>query len=559
MHRAIVASIAATSTFTTRTVTYGPYYSITTDGSKSTVDNSYYLYSPVGVKAGDALPIHIQFHGGGFTGGAPTSSANAEIEAFTSTGIHYMSVGYRLVATKYYYGSPAVEEEFIHAAPNGSLTLDACGRVLSLYNVRRGRTEFNTKCSFDAARALEHLLSSADAFGVDAHRISLSGSSAGGGEIKCVGCLSCLTFPIHALTFQSASSAHRRSYLTWVYHALGTNAARYTPRAIVYTMAQLDYPVENMLDMVWSQWADFVGPSTELSTILRFSDCGLIIGNPWCTEHAQTPLCNASFQKASLDRYCANETRFAETTIGDVMASQTWPQLTPHDEGIATLWYTSANMLAHQPVGPNGEKFALYVANALNSTAGMHVVHNALYARAYAKFAAQAGINYTVYYTDYASMRPCDVGSRRYAVEEHGTTTVYNYRSNMGWANRADADAAPFRGMSGSLREQLAFVCAAVGVANCTLAPGPSPGPSPGPGPSCTCPSCVPVGGCPGPLPTQCITELKKDCAVAHLPTKADCEDCIRSHAKDAIAHGCPTGPGAAQDVMKKYCVRATG
>ena len=29
------------------------------------------------------------------------------------------------------------------------------------------------------------------------------------------------------------------------------NAARYTPRGMVYTMAQLDYPVQNMLDKVW--------------------------------------------------------------------------------------------------------------------------------------------------------------------------------------------------------------------------------------------------------------------------------------------------------------------
>jgi hypothetical protein len=39
--------------------------------------------------------------------------------------------------------------------------------------------------------------------------------------------------------------------------------------------------------------------------------------------------------------------------------------------------------------------------NQLNSTAGMNVVHNALYSKNYGMFAEKAGINYTTYYTDY--------------------------------------------------------------------------------------------------------------------------------------------------------------
>ena len=68
-------------------------------------------------------------------------------------------------------------QEFIHAAANGTLTLDTTGRVLSDYKIRRGRTEFNTKCSYDAALALENLLASADTFGVDPHRISTTGTA----------------------------------------------------------------------------------------------------------------------------------------------------------------------------------------------------------------------------------------------------------------------------------------------------------------------------------------------------------------------------------------------
>lgn len=80
---------------------------------------------------------------------------------YLDNGFHYMSVGYRLVATKYLWGAAGTEEEFIHAAADGTLTLDKTGLPLSSYKVHAGRTEFNTKCSYDAAQALEHLITHA--------------------------------------------------------------------------------------------------------------------------------------------------------------------------------------------------------------------------------------------------------------------------------------------------------------------------------------------------------------------------------------------------------------
>ena len=61
--------------------------------------------------------------------------------------------------------------------------------------------------------------------------------------------------------------------------------------------------------------------------------------------------------------------------------------------------YNSDNMQA-PPLGkrvldPNS--FFLYVANHRNTTEGMSVVHNALWARRYAQFAEQAGLNYAAY------------------------------------------------------------------------------------------------------------------------------------------------------------------
>ena len=51
--------------------------------------------------------------------------------------------------------------------------------------------------------------------------------------------------------------------------------------------------------------------------------------------------------------------------------------------------------LGKRVLDPNS--FFLYVANHRNTTEGMSVVHNALWARRYAKFAEQAGLNYAAY------------------------------------------------------------------------------------------------------------------------------------------------------------------
>ena len=176
------------------------------------------------------------------------------------------------------------------------------------------------------------------------HKISTTGGSAGGGEIH---------------------------YLTWVYHALAGNAARCeltisqmkssavlviptvfserlfvvtdTPVSMVYTMAQLDYPVQNMLDKVWGLWVDDVGADTKLSQILSYADCPMIIGNPWCDANSKQTdppgvLCNQTWQKASLARYCNDQTSFNAATLGQVKSTQVFPQVTEQDKGLATLW-----------------------------------------------------------------------------------------------------------------------------------------------------------------------------------------------------------------------------
>lgn len=321
-----------------------------------------------------------------------------------------------------------------------------------------------------------------------------------------------------------------------VYHALSRggvpNAQRYTPRGMVYTMAQLDYPVQNILDRVWSLWADDIGEDTRLADILDMRDCSMIVGNPWCAcpgngcpGEDQTPLCNHTFQSLSMARYCRDSAAFEAATLGQLRATQTWPMVTEQDQGIATLWYNSLNMVKHAP-----KPFHLYVANALNSTAGMNVVHNALYARNYARYAEQAGINYTVYYTDYVGMRAADRGTRRYSVSgKGGGVDVFNYRSNFGWDTMHDGVA--FQGME-SVAEQTLFICHAHGIECTPPAPAPPPPPPPPPAP------------CPA-LPPSCYAALQTHCATARQGDA--CDACIRQYARQEIDAGC--GP-------KEVCVR---
>eukprot|EP00756_Hemistasia_phaeocysticola_P029584 Hpha_TRINITY_DN16239_c0_g8::TRINITY_DN16239_c0_g8_i1::g.14584::m.14584 len=490
-------ALAAGAGVQTRSFVYGKY----SGTNNNTEANTYYLFTPEGHDpARDGkLPIVLEIHGGGFTGGSATKKPNAAVTAAVDNGMAWISVDYRLVATKYYYGGGKLEE-LIHVDAQGRLTLDTTGKTMEDYKVRRGRQEFNTKCSYDAAQAMEHIIAHADELGIDVHRIATTGGSAGGGEIH---------------------------YLTWVYHSFAGNAARYTPVGMVYTMAQLDYPVQNMLDRVWSLWADDVGGDTKLSSILQFSDCGMIVGNPWCVspqkDKAEYNLCNATYQEYAMERFCNDETKYNAATIADVRDALVWPRKDPEvGAGMEVLWYNSLNMQKHMP----SPHFYLYSANQLNSTAGMNVVHNALYARNYATYAERAGVNYTVYYTDYHGMTQADVGTKRF---QEGST-VHNYRSSHGWVDTSPAVRSVQRA---SMQEQTLYFCLALGIEGCTVAPGPSPGPAPS-------------------LSAACKKAIDADCPTQRSQT--ECNSCVRNHAQDLIAAGCPPAREGGAAACESYC-----
>eukprot|EP00040_Diaphanoeca_grandis_P025848 m.143864 g.143864 ORF g.143864 m.143864 type:complete len:527 (+) comp30340_c0_seq3:335-1915(+) len=487
---------------TPKTVVYGKYFSHEMDGSHNHEANTYYLYSPTGFDPtrGVKLPIMMFYHGGGFTGGSAADVNTNEIMAYLNNGFHYVSMDYRLVATKYYYSSLDVEEEFIHVNSSGYLWVDTQGILMSDYNIQVGRQEYNTKCSYDAVQGLEHLIANADIFGIDMHSLSFSGGSAGGGEIN---------------------------YLTYVYHQKHTD--RYTPKSMVYTMAQLDYPVQNILDRVWRLWGDDIGRDSKLSKILANTadNCNMIIGNPWCESNPQNQvnLCNQTWHDQQRTKFCGKSgENFDRVTIGDLIEGTVWPMTSEHNKGLAVLWYTSLNMLNYSP-----KPFSIYIANQLNSTAGMNVVHNALYARNYAKYANQAQVKYTVYYTDYEGMQANDTGTERYAVG----ATVWNYRSSV-----TDSKLPP--GVARvSLAEQVLFVCHAHNM-TCSVPP-PSPAPPPPPPPS------------PSPVSHECQLEIKLDCGDCKEAQQC-CEQCVRTHSADLLAHACPSAKHGGFESCVQYC-----
>lgn len=195
------------------------------------------------------------------------------------------------------------------------------------------------------------------------------------------------------------------------------------------------------------------------------------------------------------------------------------------------LWYNSINMQKHAP-----KPFYLYIANQLNSTAGMNVVHNALYGRNYAKYAEKAGINFTVYYTDYHGMTVQDKGDQRVTAEGRAGEMVYNYRSSHDWIHQQQGSAPA------SAEEQLLFHCMAFGI-KCGTSP--SPGPSPPPSP-------------PSPIPPASAACRKAIDAACTEHTVNACTQCVHQNARKFVAAGCPPAAKQGAQTCISYCVSGT-
>ena len=104
--------------------------------------------------------------------------------------------------------------------------------------------------------------------------------------------------------------------------------------------------------------------------------CSAVVGNPWCLSaapYAQTALCNASWHRATVRRFCG--ARMERTTLGELRRVQRWPLETAQQRGIVRLWYPADSIKSRAaPVH-------LYVYNKLKGTGHLDFVHHALYAR----------------------------------------------------------------------------------------------------------------------------------------------------------------------------------
>jgi len=258
-----------------------------------------------------------------------------------------------------------------------------------------------------------------------------------------------------------------------------------------------------------------MGPLVKLSEVMSLDACPVIIGNHMCGsplgETSDYELCNHVWNQRALKRFCGSFHKTA--TLGEVKKQQMWPADAAKGGGMEKLWYNSENIQKHLPHDP----FYLYVANSMNGTSAVDVSHHSIFALNFAKFAEmnkQGGLQYTIYYTDFAHMTEADRGMERIEVskapgdlgfgaglklpasalppsapaaapvmagpsaapspgpspagpapapapspaeEDHGATTVFNYLSTHNWRE----DFAGKRLHAGSAEERIMYACLA--------------------------------------------------------------------------------------------------
>lgn len=345
---------------------YGKYYK----GNQDYSDNTYWCFVPQKYESGKKYPVVIDIHGGGFTGGSALHSAGDgagpgswKASQYVSQGMIVCSFGYRLVTTKYYYeksGSKHVEE-YVKVDAEGRLSIDP-SKIVTDYKVKVGRTEFMTKCIYDAVQAFEHLLTKSN-IPIDPHNIGFYSFSAGTAEAV---------------------------YLTWTYWKW--NQDRYTVKSFMGTWNQLDYPVENAVNPVFDPFVKDLGRNAKLSQVMSSKACGDILGNPWCSKSSQVPVCNEGWHKQRMEKFCGSS--FRSATLNDLINDPTsqWPMNTDQDKGIARLWCTSCQIKD----APRNPDLKVYINNPLRGTDTMSVVHNPKYAMAYGDLGDAHGYKYVV-------------------------------------------------------------------------------------------------------------------------------------------------------------------
>jgi hypothetical protein len=353
-----------------------------------------------------------------------TKALNGKIRSIVNKGFTFISLDYRLLATKYWFRScdgQEHEEEYIAVSHNGEMTIPSEEDPMSSYKVKVGRQEFITKCIYDAARAMDYIVEYAADLKVDLGKVGFMADSAGG-----------------ALA----------NYLIWTYPRL--KPGLYHPISATFNGEQLDYPVQNTLDRVWSLFVDEVGEDALLSDYLQIDDCPTIVGNPWCVQRSvETDLCNDAWHRDAVERFCG-ATRFPQVTFGELQQSQVWTETTEQDRGLAYLWYPSQQMQLYQPANVK-----LWIFNKAGGATGdkswAAIAHHSIFAKKYLDLCTELKIDCIGYYSAWLHIKETSRGTDLEGLQ---------YKETFGWRASSEGSA----NTPGSYSERLAVHAFAAGI-----------------------------------------------------------------------------------------------
>jgi len=263
------------------------------------------------------------------------------------------------------------------------------------------------------------------------------------------------------LIFQTGSAGTGISnYLTYVYQPQAKLS--FHTKALIFSGAQLVYPVQGLMQKTWELIADHMemGNNTPLDYIFDASACKYQMCNVACpgfTSNSQVwqyDLCNTTWNQARNMEFCSTD-GFKTKTISDGITHgayipANWPEDTwDYHENMKNLWYNDLNIAAY----PQGADYVL-VSNHKNGTGTEDLPHLPVFAQGYATVCKKAGCKYAVYYTNYKGMM---MDPSVPQVESLGST--WNYESNFKWRESymigKDAQVA-------SLQEEILFGCMSV-------------------------------------------------------------------------------------------------
>jgi len=421
-----------------RKYTYGKYY----DTSGEDQDNSMFVWWPKEEerereRGSTALhPVAVLIHDGGFLGELgmfPDGLINESIpiiEEYRDHGFVVISIGYRLLGTKYFWtaadGSER-PEEFVDITlekkliPSNMTYYDVTPRI-SYY-------EAFPKCMYDAARAIDYIVDHASDWGIDPHRMVFYACSAGVGV---------------------------SNYIMHFHHQW--HIEKFTIKAMVFERAQLNYPVNPFLDQASNLLATAVGEDASLADFVEDDACAAFLACDLTGMGVEYDnwRCNQTWYQIRMDKFCSRQ-QYLNYTVGDLVQFNKWGPYPPgsYAELVGHLWANDQTLWDYADAAKNTW---LYVANYHNGTTSQDSPHHSIFAAEYGRIAERRGLPYVVYYTDFPGIKDDYISSERFANGSY----VFNYFSSVAWRSQPfmrQLDLKPV-----SAEEQVRFSCAALGM-----------------------------------------------------------------------------------------------